>query len=85
MFEAKVIKNFTWNKRGDKLFKRKDVLNDLTEQEKDYLLQHGVIADVKEVGKKEEIKIVDKEEVIEHAVKAPKAEKAVKTKKVAKK
>lgn len=85
MFEAKVIKNFTWNKRGDKLFKKKDVLNDLTEQEKDYLLQHGVIADVKEVGKKEEIKIVDKEEVIEHAVKAPKAEKAVKTKKVAKK
>lgn len=85
MFEAKVIKNFTWNKRGDKLFKRKDVLNDLTEQEKDYLLQHGVIGDVKEVGKKEEIKIVDKEEVIEHAVKAPKAEKAVKTKKVAKK
>ena len=85
MFEAKVIKNFTWNKRGDKLFKRKDVLNDLTEQEKDYLLQHGVIADVKEVSKKEEIKIVDKEEVIEHAVKAPKAEKAIKTKKVAKK
>lgn len=85
MFEAKVIKNFTWSKRGDKLFKRKDVLNDLTEQEKDYLLQHGVIDDVKEVGKKEEIKIVDKEEVIEHAVKAPKAEKAVKTKKVAKK
>lgn len=85
MFEARVKKNFTWNKRGDKLFKKKDVLNDLTEQEKDYLLLHGVITDVKEVGKKEEIKIVDKEEVIEHAVKAPKAEKAVKTKKVAKK
>ena len=85
MFEARVIKNFTWNKRGDKLFKRKEEIKDLTEEEKDYLLEHGVIADVKEVSKKEEIKIVDKEEVIEHAVKAPKAEKAIKTKKVAKK
>lgn len=78
MFEARVIKNFTWSKRGDKLFKRgKKPITDLTKEDVDYLLNAKVITDVKEVGKKiEEVK-----EEVEKAVEKPKAEKAVKPRK----
>lgn len=78
MFEARVIKNFTWSKRGDKLFtKGKKPITDLTKEDVDYLLKAGVITDVKEVGKKvEEVK-----EEVEKAVEKPKAEKAVKPRK----
>lgn len=78
MFEAKVVRNFTWGKRGDKLFKRKDIIKDLTKEDVDYLSKNGVIAEIKT------IEILEKEP-IEHAVEKPKTEKALKTKKVAKK
>lgn len=70
MFEARVIRSFTWSKRGDKLFKRKTIISDLTEEEKNYLLEHNVISDVK--------KITDKEVKVEKAVEKAKVEKAVK-------
>lgn len=86
MFEARVIKNFTWSKRGDKLFKRgKKPITDLTKEDVDYLLNAGVITDVKEIGKKVEDKVEEVKEEVEKAVEKPKAEKAVKPRKTNKK
>ena len=79
MFEARVIRNFTYSKRGDRLYKRRETITDLTEEEKDYLLAHGVIDNVKKIN-------IPKEKPVERAVvKAEKTEKAVKPKKAAKK
>lgn len=78
MFEARVVRNFTYSKRGDKLYKRRERIADLTEEEKDYLEAHGVIDDVKEIKKPAEKpveKAVQKAEVVEKAVKPKRAKK----------
>lgn len=85
MFEARVIRNFTWSKRGDKLFKRKDILKDLTKEDVNYLFEHGVITDIKKVDSIVENKVEKVEEEVEKAVEKAKAEKAVKPRKTSKK
>lgn len=74
MFEADVVKGFTWAKRQDHLFRAGKVIKDLTEEDVKYLSENGVIANVRELGKKPE----KAEVVVETAEIKPKAEKAVK-------
>lgn len=86
MFEAKVIRSFTWHKRQDKNFKKGRMITDLTKEDVAYLEANGVIAEIVEVGKEEKpvkdkaTKAIEKkvEEIVETAEIKPKAEKAVK-------
>lgn len=54
MFEAEVIKGFTWRKRQDHLFRSGKIITDLTEDDVKYLKENGVIAHVRKMGGKPE-------------------------------
>lgn len=71
MFKADVIKSFTWNKRHDKLFRLGKEIENLTQEDVDYLKANKVIDNIRPM--------------VESAVIEPKVEKAVKTVKPTKK
>lgn len=74
MFEADVVKGFTWAKRQDHLYRAGKVVKDLTEEDVKYLKENGVIANVREMGGVPK----NAEVIVETAEVKPKAEKAVK-------
>lgn len=77
MYKAKVIRNFTWAKRANQLFETTQWINDLTEEDMNYLKANNVITDITFVADKEEVleKAVVEEKKVEKAVKKPVAKK----------
>lgn len=77
MYKAKVTRNFTWSKRDNKLFETTQWINDLSEEEMNYLKANNVITDITFVAEKEEVveQAVEKKEKVEKAVKKPVAKK----------
>lgn len=74
MYEADVVRSFTWAKRNDHNFRAGKVISDLEKEDVEYLEKNGVIANVREQGK-----VPEKAEVVVETeeIKA-KPEKAVK-------
>lgn len=74
MYEADIVRSFTYSKRHDHKFRAGKVIDNLTEDEVKYLKDNAVIDNVREMGA-----VPEKAEVIvETAEIKPKAEKAVK-------
>ena len=68
MFEAIVVRGFTWSKRNDKLFKKGKKITDLTKEDVAYLQGAGVIDQVKSMEVEKAV-LNDKVEKVEKAVK----------------
>lgn len=78
MFEAKAIKNFTWSKRDNKLYKKGEIVKELTQRDVEYLQANKVIGEVKEIEEVVKIEVI---EVAKTKAKTQKAVKSVKGKK----
>ena len=74
MYEADVVRSFSYSKRHDHIFRTGKVIDNLTEDEVKYLRDNGVIDNVREMGVIPE----QAEVIVETAEVKPKAEKAVK-------
>ena len=70
MYRAKIVRNFTWGKRGDQLFEAGNWIENLTEEDKIYLEANGVIKDITFVTEVEDA-IEPKEDKVEKSVKKP--------------
>ena len=80
MFEANVIRSFTWSKRHDEKFRKGHKIYDLSKEDVEYLQSNGVIDQVVPMDQKEiEKALVEaKVEKVEKAVKVTTKKKTTK-------